>query len=249
MNTRGMNRMFVNYAHRGASSYAPENTLSAFYLGIRMKANGIETDIRRSRDGQLVLFHDDSLERIAGRKGGVSDYTLRELRGMLLGGPEGSMPDRIVTLEEFLYLFGYRSLTFSLEIKQPGVEEDSLKLTEQYGVTEKCIFTSFDYESLRRIRAVNREVRLGYLFREVTEERIREAEAIGCRQLCIHVQEIDREKRDELKSRGFSVRAWGIRTEEDMMHAMELADDGMTVNFPDRLTEALVSRAGKRNWQ
>lgn len=231
--------MFVNYAHRGASSYAPENTLSAFYLGIRMKANGIETDIRRSRDGHLVLFHDDTLERIAGAQGSVSDYDLRQLRQMLFQGPAGSEPDRIVTLEDFLYLFGYRPLTFSLEIKQQGVEEDCLRATEKYGMTEKCIFTSFDYESLRDLRRINHEAKLGYLFREVTEERIREAEDIGCRQLCIHVQEMDQNQITELKRKGFSVRAWGIRTEQDMFRAIKLADDGMTINFPDKLAAAL----------
>ncbi|MBS1484153.1 MAG: glycerophosphodiester phosphodiesterase, partial [Clostridium sp.] len=63
--------MFINYAHRGASAYAPENTLSAFYLGLEMGANGIETDIRRTKDGQLVLFHDATLEQAAGLQGGV----------------------------------------------------------------------------------------------------------------------------------------------------------------------------------
>ena len=59
--------MFVNYAHRGASEYAPENTMSSFYLGVEMKADGIETDVRRTNDGVLVLFHDTTLQRVMGR--------------------------------------------------------------------------------------------------------------------------------------------------------------------------------------
>ena len=51
----------INYAHRGASEYAPENTMSSFYLGLTMKANGIETDVQKTKDGKLVLFHDDTL--------------------------------------------------------------------------------------------------------------------------------------------------------------------------------------------
>ena len=57
---------FVNYAHRGASAYAPENTLASFYLGCQMGANGVETDVQRTKDGVLVLFHDNDLMRIAG---------------------------------------------------------------------------------------------------------------------------------------------------------------------------------------
>ena len=55
-----MKDLFINYAHRGASAYAPENTMSAFLLGIKQGANGIETDVRRTKDGVLVLFHDDN---------------------------------------------------------------------------------------------------------------------------------------------------------------------------------------------
>ena len=75
------NRNFINYAHRGASSYAPENTMSAFYLGLRRGANGIETDVQRTKDGVLVLFHDDTLKRVTGQEGSIQDYTYEELQG------------------------------------------------------------------------------------------------------------------------------------------------------------------------
>lgn len=111
--------MFINYAHRGASAYAPENTLSAFYLGIQMGANGIETDIHRTKDGILVLFHDDSLERVTEKTGLVGEYTYQELKEILIYGNSeyGFRPDRIVSLETFLYLFGHLDLTFA-----PGVK-------------------------------------------------------------------------------------------------------------------------------
>jgi glycerophosphoryl diester phosphodiesterase len=69
----------INYAHRGASTYAPENTLAAFYLGLEMGADGIETDIQRTSDGILVLFHDDNMMRICGLPKSISDYTYQEL--------------------------------------------------------------------------------------------------------------------------------------------------------------------------
>ena len=70
---------FVVYAHRGASEYAPENTMSSFYLGLHMGANGIETDVRRTKDGTLVLFHDATLDRVCGVSGELTDYTYEEL--------------------------------------------------------------------------------------------------------------------------------------------------------------------------
>ena len=74
---------FVNYAHRGASEYLPENTLLAFYTGIYMGANGIETDVQRTRDGVLVLFHDDTLQRVTGQSGCIADYTFEQLQQLV----------------------------------------------------------------------------------------------------------------------------------------------------------------------
>ena len=70
----------INYAHRGASEYAPENTLSSFYLGLMQGANGLETDVQKTRDGVLILFHDDTLDRVTDHTGKVSDYTWEELK-------------------------------------------------------------------------------------------------------------------------------------------------------------------------
>lgn len=70
--------MFISYAHRGASEYAPENTMSSFYLGLEQGANGIETDVRRTKDGVLVLFHDQTLKRVIGETGRVADVLCKK---------------------------------------------------------------------------------------------------------------------------------------------------------------------------
>ena len=79
------NRRFVNYAHRGASEYAPENTKSSFDLGIEMKADGIETDVQITLDGVLVLFHNDKLDGRCNKTGMVCDYTIEQLEEMDFG--------------------------------------------------------------------------------------------------------------------------------------------------------------------
>jgi glycerophosphoryl diester phosphodiesterase len=103
---------FINYAHRGASEYAPENTFLSFYTGIFMGANGIETDIHLSRDGVPVLFHDDKLVRMTGQEGFVEDYTLNELKTFWV--KKNNLKDRIITFEEFLCRFKDFDLTFAI---------------------------------------------------------------------------------------------------------------------------------------
>ena len=91
---------FINYAHRGASTYCPENTMLSFYTGVQMGANGIETDVQRTKDGILVLFHDDLIKRVTGKEGSIADYTYEELRSFDVN--TGALSDKIPTFEEFL---------------------------------------------------------------------------------------------------------------------------------------------------
>ena len=123
----------INYAHRGASEYAPENTLSAFYLGLLQGANGIETDVQQSKDGALVLFHDDDLMRAASVPGAVRDYTLAELQSFrVTGNCTTGFFDRIVTLREFLEKFTPYPLHFAIELKTESVARPVIDLLHEF---------------------------------------------------------------------------------------------------------------------
>ena len=156
-----MKRMFVNYAHRGASEYCPENTLLSFYTGIYMGANGIETDVQLTKDGIPVLFHDDTIARMMGKEGAVADYTYEELRTFPM--QTKGKTDYIVTLEQFLSCFGKMELTFAIELKRAGTEEKTAALIRKFGVEEKCVVTSFQFPYLEKMHAVMPEARLGFL--------------------------------------------------------------------------------------
>lgn len=71
--------MFVNYAHRGASQYAPENTMSAFDMALQLKATGIELDLQKTKDGKIVIFHDNQIDNKSNKTGKIGDYTYQEL--------------------------------------------------------------------------------------------------------------------------------------------------------------------------
>ena len=86
----------INFAHRGASQYAPENTMAAFNLGVKMGADGIETDVQETSDGKLVLFHDSSLKRTLSIDGSIRDYTWRELSKFDAGIYKGEEYRRIL---------------------------------------------------------------------------------------------------------------------------------------------------------
>ncbi len=231
---------FVNYAHRGASEYMPENTLLSFYNGIAMGANGIETDIRRTADGKLILFHDSTLERVTNGEGRVEELTYDEL--LSLNVEKNGFFDKIVTFEEFLENFSFRDLTFAIELKGEGIEEETAELLRKYGMEKKTFVTSFTLDYIKKFKEYAPEFRVGYLSKEITAELLAELRKIGVDELCPKGAEVTPERVRAWHRAGFNVRAWGIDSAETMKKVYDSGANGMTVNFPDKLTEYIKEK-------
>jgi glycerophosphoryl diester phosphodiesterase len=232
---------FINYAHRGASEYAPENTLLSFYTGIFMRANGIETDVQMTKDGVAVLFHDDTLLRVTGEKGKVSDYTLEELKTFWV--KKNGLRDRIITLDEFFERFKDFDLTFAIELKGDKTALPSAELIKKHGVHDKVIATSFKYSELTDMHAILPQLKLGYLHQgEVTDDLLAKMKADGINEICPESSVVTKEKCLKWHSLGFNVRAWDVSNTTIMTNLCKAGVDGMTVNFPDKLTEYLDNK-------
>ena len=151
-------------AHRGYSSVFPENTLAAFAGALDIGVDYIELDVQMTKDGQLVVFHDDDLKRITGAEGAVRDYTLAELGALDAGSWFSSSfaGERIPTLEEALALIEQGQCGVYLELKDigetPGFEESVLAAAGQCGMTDRCVFASFRYDNLERLKELNPEI-------------------------------------------------------------------------------------------
>ncbi len=230
---REQRELFVNYAHRGASSYCPENTMLSFYTGIYMGANGIETDVQLTKDGVAVLFHDTTLERVTNGVGKVCDYTYEELRK--LDVKNGELTDKIPTLDDFLRHFGHMALTFAIELKGEGAEEITAELIRRYGLQRKCVVTSFTFAYLEKMHAIAPELKLGHLVSNYDCETFNEMKRIGCDEFCPKATLVTEEAIRSWHEDGFRVRAWGVTDEAVMEHLLACGVDGMTVNFPDKL--------------
>ena len=227
-------RNFVTYAHRGASEYCPENTFMSFYMGMQMGANGIETDVQKTKDGIPVLFHDRTLERMCGVDGGIGDYTWEELQR--LDVKKGDLCDKIPTLEDFLAHFAHRDITFAMELKGADVEADVADLIFRFHMENKCVVTSFSMDFLKRIKEIAPSLRVGYLTKTIDDSVIGTLLDMGAYEICPDGRmEIDADAVAEWHRMGLNVRAWGIADDEIMKRAYDAGVDGMTVNFPDRL--------------
>ena len=226
---------FVTYAHRGASQYCPENTFMSFYMGARLGANGIETDVQVTKDKVLVLFHDKTLERVTGEPGAVSDYTYKELCNFFV--KNGELCDRIPTLEDFLAHFSFRDMTFAIELKVSGIEKEVVDLICKYNLQKKAVVTSFGFENICLVKEYMPTMRVGYLCKNVSEESLAQMIEREIDELCPRGRDVTAEKVKEWHRMGFNVRAWGITDTDVMKSVYDAGVDGMTVNFPDLLVE------------
>lgn len=156
--------------HRGASAYAPENTLASFRMALDMGVDLVECDIHMSRDGHLVVFHDDTLERTSNGTGPVHALSLAELKGLDAGSwfsPEFA-GERIPRLEEVLELVRGRARIL-VEIKydpgfNDGIERKLVEALRAHGMREDAVVISFDHAALRRVHEVDSGVATGPLF-------------------------------------------------------------------------------------
>jgi glycerophosphoryl diester phosphodiesterase len=147
-------------AHRGAMCHAPENTLAAFEKAVAFGAYRIEMDVRRSRDGRLVLMHDATVDRTTDGNGRVADLTLEDLGRLKAGGTEA-----IPTLQETLrFLQGRCKLL--VEIKDAGIAGDVVALITQAGMENDCTISSFDEDTLRQVKQCDPRIATAYFLTE-----------------------------------------------------------------------------------
>lgn len=234
--------MFINYAHRGASAYAPENTMPAFKKAIELQATGIELDLQKTKDGKIVIFHDKKLDKHSNGTGKISDYTYQELLAFDFGSwfDEKYKDEKIMLFEDFAKEFLSKKLTFAIELKQVGIEKDTLEIIKKYAIHDNIYITSFEYKSLENMRNIDSNIKLAWLIDEkINKDNIDKLLKINGSQICPKAENVTKTDIELANKNGLRVRLWGVFNEEIMKHVYKLDIDGMTVNFPDKLNNLI----------
>lgn len=228
-------------AHRGASAYAPENTLAAFRLAQKMGASEIEFDLQFSNDRQIMVCHDRVLDRYGypGRK--VAELTYGELSALDMGSwfsPFHFRGEGMVCFEDLLSEFE-NTLTYHAEIKEPapGLTEAVLDVLAKHGVEQRTIVTSFHFDAVLEAKEMAPGLPVGWLVRAggFDAESIGKAAAAGFDQLCPPASELTTERVREAHDRIAEVRAHSVKGVSDMLRVIETGCDGLTINWPDWL--------------
>ena len=206
----------LNFGHRGFSGQFPENTLLAFQKAVDAGCDGIELDVHLSRDGEVVIIHDETVDRTTNGSGNVRDFTLEQLKDLDAYGsfPGKFSKNEIPTLREYFDLIRDTGIITNIELKTgvytyPGIEQKTLKL--QYGFLEESRVIDMPlYAHSHGMDAVHP------LFNVVDAPYMRQ-----CCQL------------------GLDVNCWTVNTREDIMQMARLGVHGIIGNNPDICADVL----------
>ncbi len=244
-------------AHRGASGYAPENTMASFRRAVAMGATEVETDVAFTKDGALILFHDETLERTSNGTGLPEDYTLAELRQLDAGSwqdprlswDQDYAGERLTTLDELFAAFG-RSLTYHVELKKPmaGLVEAVVASIQAHDLADRVyLFSIVDEEGLKQAKALESKLRIAWapeeLLRADPPEAVRRCVRNGFSMIVLNASNQSRELVALAHSLGLEARSSGISSREKMIAAAEIGCDGMTINWPDWLLDYVREQA------
>lgn len=225
----------LNIAHRGGRGNAPENTLRAFSLAGSSGADGVEFDVQRTRDGKLVIFHDNELKRITGVKGCLKDITFDELRKLDAGGGE-----KVPALEETLEIASKYGLILIIELKNPeffpGIEKEAWSLVSSLykpGLVKIACFNAASLESVRLIEPSISLVR-NYRFDTPASGDHYDAASVDARNLILFPWR-ERIYRRHCKD----IYVWSVNSRAAMKHFIRCGVDAIITDYPDRLGKIL----------
>jgi glycerophosphoryl diester phosphodiesterase len=232
------------FGHRGASRYAPENTLASFRLALEQGAHGVEFDVHLTRDGVPVVIHDFSLDKTTTGHGLVAEHTYEDLEALDAGshkGPEFA-GEPIPTLEEVLRLLAGK-IAMNVEVKADteGIEDAVTALIDQYGVNEWVIVSSFNPLILQRFAKKHPHIALGFLYDESEpyEELLQLLSNIKYQARHPHHTMIDGTYMRVAKQFGYRVNTWTVNDPVRGLELKRLGVDVVMTDTPDVMLKAL----------
>lgn len=228
-------------AHRGASAYAPENTMAAFQLAIDMGVKEIELDVQLTLDQEVVICHDVTLERY-GHSGTVEKMSWPDLSELDMGSwfsPFFFPGEKMIRLKDLFARYG-SGITYHVEIKGKAddLPEQVCRLVDQFDLKNRVIMTGFSFEILKQVHLLDHTLRLGWLVPRIGQNVLAKSRELALFQICPRADTITEHDVHLAHSVAPEVRAWGLGGERKailaLIHTIINAHcDGLTIDWPD----------------
>ena len=234
-------------AHRGASSLAPENTLSSVRKALELGADHCEIDVQLTKDGEVVLMHDSRLKRTAGQPGYLTDFTLDELRNFEAGSwySPNFQGEPIPTLREVIRAVEKKML-LNIEIKVSKEDTDIaskvVDIIHAEDIRKRCMVTSFDRSTVEKIKELDPRITTGLIFGQKYPKDVFDGnwEVLSCNYRVVNAEFVARARESKK-----NIYVWTVDDKEEMLRLMELQVDGIITNRPQDLIPLVKEREGR----
>ena len=239
--------MTINYAHRGASAYYPENTMLSFEKAIEMGCTGIETDVQVTKDDVLVLIHDEMVNRTTNGDGFVADYTYGELNKLDAGSWKGKefAGIKIPTVEELIYLVQDKNIIINFEMKNgiviyEDIEKKLIDLIFKHKMEHKVILSSFNHYSIAKCKKISKTINTGILYMEGLYKPYNYAKTVGANAIHPDFHTLNSDLVRAVKKHNTQINVFTVDDEENMKSFFYMKVDGIITNFPDKLYKIML---------
>lgn len=237
------------YGHRGARGEAPENTLAGFRRAIDVGVTRVELDLRLSRDGELVVIHDENVSRTTGARGLVEHLSVAELMHLdaRQGGPDWPEPQPVPTMVRVLEEFPELE-HLQLEVKPVAAPERArmverlVALFRDFDLRHRATVTSFDRELLLALRDSAPQVPIGLVSDRGRPEPLELARALGARLLVLHWKLCVEKRLRAAHTLGMQVSAWTVNDEVRVRQLYQLGVDSVVTDYPTRIAAFMRTR-------
>lgn len=225
----------LKIGHRGARGYAAENTLSSFEKAIDLKVDGIELDVHLSADGELMVIHDETIDRTTNGKGLVNSFTKAELQNFSIEDN-----NKIPTLSSVFDLVDRRCF-INIELKSFETAAKVVALIEKY-IREKhwkytdFIVSSFNWDALEEVNFVNPEIPIAVLTETDLDKALAFAKIIQAKAINPDFQLLNIENTKKLQENGFEVYPWTVNETADIKKMQSFNVNGIISDFPDKIS-------------
>ena len=236
------------FAHRGFSGYYPENTMLAFQkVAEETVADGIELDIQLTKDGEIVIMHDEMLDRTTNGSGWLKDHTLEELKMLSVGvNVKGFFPRQTIpTLREYFTWLKTTKLITNIELKTSyfeyeGIEEKLIAMVKEFGLEDQIWYSSFNHYTVARIKKLMPEAKCG-LLTDTRQMNIGEYDATQ-RPASLNPRTKFTAKESvaaDLHAHNIALQAWTPNDAEMMQELVDAGVDVLITNYPDIAAKVL----------
>lgn len=236
----------INFAHRGASLDYPENTILAFKQAIQHGATGLELDVHKTKDGKLVVIHDEDVQRTFLSKGEVKDLNWDELKQL----KNCRLPFRdliecqIPLLEDVLKLVEEHQVMLNIELKTDiyayeGIEQDVIELIKQYDLKNRIIISSFNAQSLKICKNIDPTIKRGFLYYKEISDVIEYAKALEVDAIHPHVSLVSEELIKQAHKNHLFVNVYTVNSSYEMRKLIKAGVDGIFTDCPQLLNEII----------